>query len=423
MKRRRVQAAVVATAVVVIVVAVVGYSALLSDLLTTSVARAGTETYIFDERRRRESYDFLRWKKNRRQRRKENVFMEETQQQNLQRRRQQQQSIEKTTASPSQTLPQQLHRTLETKKYLRQPTNACHRAAEIYAMDGAQCACTGHPDDLDTVTFDCYFPGCEECAERWSRDDLVCAELSTRTVVSNLDGENEPYEVSYTECFTYTRGRSNTVCYTEFAHSQPSLNDEQCLLDVNGVHCNACQMGTCISDEDGMKNVGLSKLDCSNIVGGYNWNLCNMNNGVFDIRISKESVLLAFADVKTFSFDKCFSNRIIGEGKLNKENTPESMPQVSKPQSGQVCSFHHGTCFSIFISIPTFSHNFYFSSPSQRHPSQLPDYQYPLEKNNVFDHEKGSKGNIFKGMENVKTIRPITTYKVKWEQKAPNRRI
>eukprot|EP00977_Amphora_coffeiformis_P006404 scaffold1362_cov163-Amphora_coffeaeformis.AAC.7 len=310
--------------------AVLGCSTFLSALLTASVARAEMGPYIPDERQRLKSYDIPR-RPNRWRRLKKTVQMTETQQYS------QQQSIRRTRTSPNQAQKHEVHRTLETtNNHPRQPKEACERAAEIYAIDGAQCICAHHPITPDTVTFNCYFPGCEECTNRWSRNDVVCAELSTRTVVSNLEGGSEPYEVSYTECFTYTRGRSDTVCYTEFIDSQDSVYGEQCLLDVNGSRCNACLTGTCTNDNElGRTNVGLSELDCSNIADGDNWNLCDTSGGVFDFRVPKNSVFLAFSEAETFSFDRCFISGI-EENESNNQNKPESLPQAPKAPGGPV---------------------------------------------------------------------------------------
>lgn len=163
------------------------------------------------------------------------------------------------------------------------------------------------PETAEIVTLDCHFPTCQECITVGQTE--ICATISTRAVLLALGSSHRnadiPAEASYTECYTYTKGRFDTLCYTEFLNSEGGLFDE-CFLNVNGEFCNSCRTGVCGEfDMD-----GLGRLDCSNIHGGNEWNFCQSGGG-FDPPVSGDSAFLAFADRNLFAFDTCSSDPIV----------------------------------------------------------------------------------------------------------------
>ena len=216
--------------------------------------------------------------------------------------------------SSSSSPPQSIRRMLATEdsegegttnQSPRQSSDLCQRAAQSYAVEGGNCTCMYDPVTAEIVTFDCHFPKCEKCI-LLGGTDLLCATISTRAMLTDLAKHSDkPAEVSYTECFTYTKGRSDTLCYTEFLNSQGQLFNE-CFLDVNGEFCNSCRADMC----EGSQVEGLSQLDCSNVEGGHEWNFCD-SGGVFDPPVFGDSVFLAFADPSVFGFNKCTPDPVV----------------------------------------------------------------------------------------------------------------
>ena len=220
--------------------------------------------------------------------------------------------------------------------------NVCERAAQAYVAEGGNCSCVHDPISDEVVTLDCHFPACEECVTL-GRTDL-CARISTHFTLSDVGSNNggKPAEVSYTECFTYTKGRSgDTLCYTEFMNPQGGLF-EDCFLDVNGVFCDSCRTDSC----EGSQVAGLSQLDCSNVNGGSRWDFCE-SGGVFDPPVAANSVFLAFADPGVFYFDMCSRDPILAwtpffehDGNVDYTKTFDYPPvRLAKESMGKILSF------------------------------------------------------------------------------------
>lgn len=219
---------------------------------------------------------------------------------------------------------QQQQRTSRVRRRTLQSTRdskeTCDKVVRSYAQDGASCACYYDTIMDNIVTLECGFHDCEECVNKGrDENDQICATIETTSIFYDPGPERIPVETSYTECLIYTRGRSDTMCYTEFIDQTGELFDE-CFFEVNGNFCNKCGISTC----DRENTVGLGHLDCSNIEGGSKWDVCN---GTFRPSVQYDSLFFAFSDLRKIQSDGCprYQTRlqevdpIIGENKGEKE--------------------------------------------------------------------------------------------------------
>jgi hypothetical protein len=128
---------------------------------------------------------------------------------------------------------------------------------------GEDSGCTCEVVDFDYVSScNCDIQFCETLA---GQEVCVAADEEARTELELGLGSAELDAV----CFKYASGRAdNTYCAVD-------NEDGTCTLTIDGVDCNSCALITC-SNGDGEGFVAESyDYDCSNIIEGETWNLCN----------------------------------------------------------------------------------------------------------------------------------------------------
>lgn len=224
---------------------------------------------------------------------------------------------------------------------------ACDKVVKLHAKMGGYCSCLYDTTMETMVTLECAYPDCEHCVDIDNNDGSdgtrgqLCATRSTATIFANGVPGETPAEASHTECLAYTRGRSDTLCFTVFRDGNNGLLDE-CFFEVNGEYCNTCTVGEC-----GVKKSvqGLQRLECSNVESGATWDVCGRS---FHPGVPTGSVFVAFSNMQQVPFDGCpkGQRRWIGGDFMNSQKRVGGLDGNNKALLRIETSSSHQNAFS-----------------------------------------------------------------------------
>jgi hypothetical protein len=169
----------------------------------------------------------------------------------------------------------QQHRSLFTKE-------ECETTyEEILGVEG--CTCIEEEEEFGgTPTDECY----DEIINLCTFCDTLEGERTCLVEDSDASEAAESSDDDEAECYTYTSGLfANTICAID------NTADDTCTITIDGTECNSCEVVTC--DVSGY--IYPYNFDCSNVIDGETWNVCNDD-------IPETSPFIYF-DEDTFLFD------------------------------------------------------------------------------------------------------------------------